>query len=222
MNVKKTLQNRIKGWFPQQPKLPKAPARVNFGVEAPPPPPPPTLPQPIPAAEPMTGFDGVLAAGWTFVGVVTVIGAVKTGSQLNIPLTSQAIWVIVGVAVGAISGAKATKIYLNRLATGNKVRSKKQIIVQAAVVGFPLFLLAVFSALISNVLYGYDPLRLGWGFCFNLSCFPALAALFGIGWFLQFSYERKNNVQIVLFRTSTFKGRYALVPKLNTKKPVTP
>jgi hypothetical protein len=216
MNVKKTLQNRVRGWFPQQPKLPKAPASINFGVEAPPQPPS----QPIPAAEPMRAADGVFAAAWTFIAVFTVFTAVKTGSQLNIAFSSQFIWVFIGVAVGAVCGAKSTQLRLNRLAKGDEARSKKQIVMQTVVLGVPMLLLLVFSAFISNMLYGYDPLRLGWGFGLSLCCFPALAAIFDIGWFLQFLYERKNNVQVVLIRTSTFKGKYALIPKLNTKKPV--
>lgn len=30
MNLKKSLENRIRGWFPEQPKLPKAPAKIDF------------------------------------------------------------------------------------------------------------------------------------------------------------------------------------------------
>ena len=35
MNLKKSLESRIKGWFPQQPKLPKAPVKIDFQKQEP-------------------------------------------------------------------------------------------------------------------------------------------------------------------------------------------
>jgi hypothetical protein len=33
MNVKKTLQNRIRGWLPKEPKVPKKPTRTGFPLK---------------------------------------------------------------------------------------------------------------------------------------------------------------------------------------------
>ncbi len=35
MNAKKTLQQKIRGWFPQQPKLPEAPVKIDFQKQEP-------------------------------------------------------------------------------------------------------------------------------------------------------------------------------------------
>ena len=35
MNLKKSLESRIRGWFPQQPKLPKAPVKIDFQKQEP-------------------------------------------------------------------------------------------------------------------------------------------------------------------------------------------
>ena len=35
MNAKKSLENRIRGWFPQQPKLPDAPVKDDFQLPKP-------------------------------------------------------------------------------------------------------------------------------------------------------------------------------------------
>ena len=89
MNVKKSLENRIRGWFPQEPKLRKSRAKFDFRIK-----PQPTVPSQM-------GKGTVRTA--KIIGIVNVISFIifiLLLSQFNI----ESGWKIVGLISGFVFG----------------------------------------------------------------------------------------------------------------------
>ena len=101
MNVKKSLESCIRGWFPQQPKLPKAPVKIDSQPQ-----------QPKPRLERsyvlglVGGIAAVLIVAWQIVFVV-FLGAFRFLNNYEIvELLPQLIgiqyFVFAGVGVAAV------------------------------------------------------------------------------------------------------------------------
>ena len=146
MNVKKSLENRIRGWFPKEPTLLSAQVKVNCEVNIEIKNPPPKIPQGYTIGATKNARTSTI--GWMFYGLFVSIIFFLNNELDNIALLVA--WVIVGVAVGIISGKMYTQNQLRRLLKEVEIHSNRKDRILAIV---PFLIVFPFGFLVSWVLF---------------------------------------------------------------------
>jgi hypothetical protein len=103
MNVKKSLENHIRGWFPQEPKLRKSPANLDSRIK----------PQPIVPSQMGKGTVRV-AKNIGLVNVFSIIIFILFFSQFNVESGWKIVGLVSGIVFGLIGGAWAAPRVIKR------------------------------------------------------------------------------------------------------------
>lgn len=201
MNVKRSLENRIRGWLPKEPKLPnRASAKTDFKIDQ----------RPQPSTQIGTGainatlnigFQTLVFAFFSFITIVQI------NAQNHILLTSQIGWIIAGLVAGSIFSAAATQRQLKPLATNNRTRMTLAgilLIVGAGILVFGIFIGVQFSNLPALTKYGL-----------LTSLFASVSGVYVARYALFLRFERKNQMRI--FQTWSGLSELIAIPKSETK-----
>jgi hypothetical protein len=192
MNAKRSLQNRIRGWLPQEPFLTIKQVKVNSETKQPPP--------IIPAGYTLsaTKVFGVFTIFWIIVYGLLFF---NTPNLTRVPVsTFQAVaWIIAGLAVGTITGTILAKSQLRRLSKNYQFSTTGKDIVLIIV---PIALFIIFSSILS------------WS--------TILLSIYSLGvsfqitkWMLFFNFEKKENMRLM---QSWWGTEIYLIPKAPQSK----
>lgn len=201
MNTKNTLKNRIRGWFPKEPYLLSTRVKVDYDLDIKIKQPPLMISQDYTVSATKTARN--VAILWIFIyGVSSLI-------WLNVEpvnITLLVAWIIVGVAVGIISGKKFTQNQLGRLLKEVQIYPNKKDVIFAIV---PLLLVLPFGFLVSWFLF--DALTR------QSSLFGVLVSVYVFSVSHQVTryaifrgFERKQDMRLM---TSWIGGGIAVIPK---------
>ncbi len=175
MNVKKSLENRLHGWFPQEPILiSMRKVKVNCEIKQP----PPIIP------------SGYTLSTTKMLGGLTIFWIVVYGflffNTLNFAVfpvsTFQAVaWIIAGLAVGTITGTILAKNQLRRLSKNYQFSTTGKDIVSIIV---PIVLFFIFSSILSwsTILFSIY----SWGVSIQIT-----------RWVVFFNFEKKENMRLM-------------------------
>lgn len=145
MNAKRSLKNRIRGWFPQEPTL-KKPLQFQGGrvkVES------DIKPQSI-VIPPGYNVSATKTAGlqsiyFTVLGFFFVYIFSFLTPDFSFSLTYMVAWVIAGLTVGAISGGMYTKNQLKRLSKNQQIYPNIKDMILLCVPMLTLFFVGIYS-----------------------------------------------------------------------------
>ena len=143
MNVKKSLENRIRGWFPQEPYAISTRLKVNHENKQPP------LIIPLEYKVSTTKFLGGFAVFWiVFYGYIFF----SSFNLINHPVSAfqMVAWIIAGLAIGVISDTVFTKNQLNRLSKDYQFTTNGK---DWGLLIVPMVLFFIFSGFVSWFLY---------------------------------------------------------------------
>ena len=198
MNAKRSLQNRIRGWLPQEPHM----ISTRFKVEH-------ENKQPLLMIPPEYKISATKVAGAFAVFWIILYGFMFFTS-LNLeryPISGfqVAAWVIAGLGVGTISCAILTKNQLSRLSKDYQTSINLKDMVLLAV---PIVLLCIFGILISRSIGSSTHIPYFQGLTFSIyawgvSCVITRVALFA-------SFEKRENMRIM---QGWLEGGLVLIPK---------
>ncbi len=145
MKVKKTLENRIRGWFPQEPYLLNTQVKVECEVKI------KTKQPPFMIRQDYTGSATKIALTvailWILIYCFTSL--IVFSLQPN-NITLLVAWAIVGVVVGVFSGKKYTQNQLQRLLKEVEIYLNKKDMILAIV---PMLIMLSFSYLVNWFLF---------------------------------------------------------------------
>lgn len=205
MTFKKSLENRIRGWFPEEPQLPnRAPSKINFQINQQPQPPTNHYRVDTASATKFMGFQTII---WTLFSFLFIV---QINAQNHIQLTSQINWIIAGLTVGSILSAIVTQKQLKHLAKYNELRVTKATILIS--VGVAIILIGIFTGLGSpnlpaSALYAY------------MTSVFASGPTFSVTRFVLFTrFESKTQMRVL--QHWVFGNGFFVVPKSGTGKHV--
>jgi hypothetical protein len=201
MTIKKTLHNRIRGWFPHEPYLLSTQVKVDCEVNNEIKHPPPMIPQDYTVSATKTARN--VAVLWIFLyGFFSLIWL----STEPVNITLLVAWIIVGAAVGIISGKKYTQNQLRRLSKEVQIYPNKKDMIFVIV---PLLLVLPFGFLVSWFLFDalIRPSRL-FGVLVSVYAYSASQQVARYAIFRGF--ERKQDMRIM---TGWLGGGIAVIPK---------
>lgn len=190
MISKKEIQNRIRGWFPQEPRLPKAPVKTDFQTN-----PPPLLnakpapPQMGPGTLRATRFLGFQALIWIILSFLFVI---QLRGENQISLTSQIIWITAGLIVGLTVSAIFTQRQIGYFEKNSQFPTPKAGPLFATIVGAVIIIMVV--------VYGsffFNLQAIGAGFLSSIAVMTPTA--FAARYLLFSRYERKKEIYIIQY-----------------------
>ena len=201
MDIKKTLESRIRGWFPKDPSLLSTQVKADCGLDKEIRLPPLMISQDYTISATNTARN--IAILWIF---MYGFSSLLWFNIEPVNITLLVVWIIVGVAVGIFSGKKYTQNQLRRLSKEVQIYPNKKDMIFAVV---PLLLVLPFGFLVSWFLF--DALvrqssLLGVVvsvYVFSVSQQVTRFAIFR-------GFERKQDMRIM---TSWFGGGIAVIPK---------
>ena len=186
MNVKKSLENRIRGWFPKEPYIISTRLNVDYETKKP--------PQVIPPEYKVsaTKVVGAIAIFWTILyGYIsfTILDFERY------PVSSFQIvpWIIAGTVVGVIIGTIFTKNQLRRLSRDYQFSINGKDMVLLIV---PLVLFFVFGISVS-LSYSFTNMSIPVMQGFLISFLSLGISLQIIRYVLFVAFEKKENMRIV-------------------------
>jgi hypothetical protein len=195
MNVKRSLENRIRGWLPHEPTMISTRLKVNHELEQP----PPIIPPDNKVS--YTKIFGVYA-----ILIIVVYGFMAFFTTFDqgrnpISLFQSVIWIIIGLAFGVISSLIETKYQLSRVSKAYKFTTNRK---DYVLIYVPAILFAIFSYFIGSFLHSSLP---QW----SISMYTWGISLLITRIILFVSFERKENMRLI---TSWWGGSTVfLVPK---------
>ena len=190
MNVKKSLESRIRGWFPQEPSRISMSCKVEFEAKNPP---------------PMIRSDFTLSAT-KFAGALTIFYIIFYGfidfsfpslERYTISAFQVLAWIIVGVAIGIVSMVVYTRNELCRLSRDYQTSVNwKELILILLVPGLVISFGGwyIFGSSLAVIITVYV-----WGVSISLTRYGLL-----------YFYEKTENMRIM---TGWFGGGFAIIPK---------
>jgi hypothetical protein len=197
MNVKKSLESRIRGWLPKEPNGPKVPARIDFRISQ-----RSLITNQLGVGTRSTRF---LRNGAIFMVIFGSLLIIQCNAQSHIALTSQIVWIIAGLTGGSILGALFTKRQLRRLAKYNEVKVGMTL----ANILFLAGTLIIFTGILIGVLSSNLPMLIRIGFL--SSVFAGGSPFIGVRYVLFVRWEKKNKMYILQNRS-----RFFAVPQSGT------
>ena len=199
MNVKNTLKDRIRGWFPHEPTLISTRLMVNHEYKQPP------LIIPSEYNVSSTKITGGFAVFWTIFFGLNFLTSFNFGIH-SIPLFQIISWILAGLTVGIISTTILTKNQLSRLSKDYQFTPNKKEFVLLIV---PIVLFFIFGGFVNWFLYSSLHLwllsLLSWGVCTLITRTILFAA-----------FEKKENMRLMQSWTGT---DIFLVPKAPNSNP---
>ena len=199
MTVKKTLQNRIRGWFPQEPYRISTRIKVDYeNIHQP----PTIMPNYNVSATKAAGVGAIL---WTIV-YGFLFSTILQFERYPVTAFQIVAWIAVGSAIGIISAMMGTKNQLSRLLKDFKFYPNgKDIALQ--IVPMVVYVISgsftIFFILGSNI---YAPPSQGFAF----SVYALSVFIFVTRPFLFFAFERRENMRLM---QSWVGGEIILIPK---------
>jgi hypothetical protein len=179
---RKSLEKRIRGWFPKEPILISSHVKVKAGFETTQP--PWVIPRGYDVGA--TKVAGAYAIFWTVITLLNMIISSLSFEEHGVMPVFGVLWIIVGLAIGVISSTIVTRSQLSRLSREYKFSANKKeailLIVPVAVFfafGFPYFVW------LSSILWFWASL-LAWGIPVGV-----------IRYVLFYSYEKRENMRLV-------------------------
>jgi hypothetical protein len=188
VTIKKSLESRIRGWYPKEPTLPKISAKIVF----------PTKPATLPTQKPegtvsATKVLGFLAILFAFIEIANIIGFRNLNS---IPSSSQVGWIAVGLIFGFILTLIFTRRQLSRFGQDNKITINKKDTLTLVV---PLIIFFISAGLASVIMYSFDTI-IKHGF---IGLLPSIYALAMSGFITRYVlfivYEKRKNIILVQY-----------------------
>ena len=198
MNVKKNLQNRIRGWFPQEPYTVSTRLNADYENKQ------PLLIIPSEYTVSATKFAGIFAILWIILyGFISF--TLLNLERYLIPAFQIVAWIIAGLTVGVISTTMSTKNQLSRLSKDYQFFPKGK---DMGLLIVPTVLFFIFGVFVSWSIYGamHVPLFQGFlisGYALGISIVITRVILF-------VAFEKKENMRIM---QSWFGFGSFLIPK---------
>lgn len=199
MKIKRSLENRLRGWFPKEPQLISRSCRIGIAAKQ-----PPLIIRP----------EYTLSAT-KYVGALAIFGIIFYGflfSSLNFEWNPFSVfqftaWIILGVTIGTMSSMVYTRKELGRLSRNFQTNTnwKDAILLYFA----PIFVFALFGFFVSRVLFSLTLT----GFILSLYAYVVSSLLTRYG--LMHFYEKTENMRIM---QGWFEGGFAVIPKPPNKK----
>ena len=189
MIVKKSLKSRIRGWFPQEPKLPKAPAKTDFQTNSPPilkAKPTPT--QMAPGTVRTIRSLGFQAIFWTIFSFL-FINQIRVGYHIS--STLQIAWITAGLILGLLFSAVFTHRQIGYFEKNSQFPTQKAGPVFAAIVGVIIIMVVVYLSMLI-----FLP-SVGVGFL--SSVFATAPTFFATRYLMFLRYEEKKEIFIVQY-----------------------
>jgi hypothetical protein len=199
MNIKKSLESRIRGWLPKEPNVPVVPAKTDSRINE----------RPLMVAHKGKGTSSTrfLRFPSIFLAVLGSLFIIQFNVQSHISLTSQVTWIIAGLTVGSIISASFAKWQLNCLTRDKELR---------ATIAEPLFIagiMLIFTGISVGVLFTNLPTGIQMGFM--SSVFAGGSVFGGVRYVLFLRWEKKNKMCILQNRS-----RFFVVPQSGTNSAV--
>ncbi len=199
MNVKKSLENRIRGWLPKEPNIPKVPNKIDLRINQ----------RPLITTQRVIGKSAtrplrIHAIFWAIFGPLFII---QFNVQSHIFLPSQITWIIAGLTFGSIVSALFTRRQLERLGKNNEVR------MTIADILFLVGTFVIFVGILIGVLFNNLPAWIQSGFM--SSVFAGGSAIIVARYILFWRCEKKNKMYILQNRS-----RFFAVPQSGMKSVV--
>ena len=199
MNIKKSFEKRIRGWFPNEPYS------ISTGAEE------DCKTNQLLSIPPEYDLSTKLVAGltavfWAILGSLLIVSffcIVKNNGVIF-----QVAWVIVGVTIGAISGLVETKKQLKRLSKDHLLNTNKDDLI---ILVIPLFLLFITGEFISIYYSGLRTSALI-GDLTAVFTFSVVVQVIRCGLFS--AYEKKAHVYLM---QSSFRGKIIAVQKASAR-----
>jgi hypothetical protein len=185
MTAKKSLENRIRGWFPQEPTMFGTRLKADYENTRY----PPTIPSGYNVSATKTA--GIFAIFWILLYMFQSFTFLNL-ERIPISTLQVAAWIIAGLAVGTISSIMLTKNQLGRILKDYQFSTNGKDIVLLVV---PAVLFFIFGFFVSLSIYGimYSPSLEGW----LISIFAWGGSMFVTRYFLFFTFERKENMRLM-------------------------
>jgi hypothetical protein len=204
MNVKKSLENTLRGWFPKEPTLPRMPAKLRFYAK-------PkecsynviSIPYNTNKA---TNFIGVQAIFWTLFSLFNIN---QIAGQGRLPLPYLIVCIIAGLACGSTLGILYVQRLLHRLAADHKAypKSKDYLLLLGPLAAL---LIVGFVFLVPPYFLSSPPIFPAWA----TILFSLTIALWNT-WLIQMLiYQKKNDMYILSSSAGFF--------EIPHKRPTTP
>jgi hypothetical protein len=197
MNPIRYLKNRIRGWLPKEPNVPVVPAKIDFPVNE----------RPLMTKQMGKGTNATRslrfhAIFWAVLGPLFMI---QFNVYSHISLSSQVIWIIVGLTAGSIISASFTKWQLNCLTRDKEIR---------ATIAESLFIAGI-MLIFTGTLVGVVSTNLLTGIGVINSAFAGGSVFIGVRYVQFLRWEKKNKMCILQNRS-----RFFVVPQSDTNNTV--
>lgn len=193
MNVKNTLKNRIRGWFPHEPTMISTRLMVNHEYKQPP------LIIPFEYNVSATKVAGGFAVFFTLFLGLMFLTSFNFGFH-SIPLFQIIAWLLAGLTIGMIANTLITKYQLGRLSRDYQFTPNRKDLIIFIV---PLVLFSIFGGFVNWFLYSSLQLWLLSLLSLGVSSQLTRTILFA-------AYEKRENMR--LMQSWTGNGIF-LVPK---------
>lgn len=198
MNVKKSLENRIRGWLPKEPYLISTRVKVDCETKQQ----PPIIPSGYNLSA--TKVAGAFAIFWIILYGFTSFTFLNL-ERYSISAFQIVAWIIAGLTVGAISGAIFTQNQLSRLSKDYQISTNGKDMVLLIV---PTVLFFIFGFFVSWSIYGAMRLPIFQGFLISVYAWGISIEI--IRYVLFFAFEKRENMRIM---QSWFGFLFVLIPK---------
>ncbi len=194
MNVKKNLENRIRGWFPQEPHMISTKVKVNYENRQQP------LIIPPEYHVNATKATGVFAIFWIIpVGFITF--TILNLERYPVSALQVVTWIIAGLIFGTISNALFTQNQLSRLSKDCQAQGNGK---DAPLLIIPIVLFLVLGGFVSwsigSALQGILISEYAWGISFAMT----RSIMF-------ITFEKKEGMRIM--QSWSGSGGFVLIPK---------
>ena len=188
--MKKIIESKIMGWFPQEPCQIIIGTKEDNENEQ--------HPLVIPSGYNLstTLIARLTAVFWAILGSILIIPFLSFERNVSFPF--QVTWIIAGLAVGIVSGLVGTKNQLGRLSKDRQLNTNKKDLI---ILIFPLFLLFMIGQFISVNYVGLRTSALLGDLC-AVFAFAVIVQVIRYGIFSAFEKKEK-----VCFLQSSFRGR---------------
>ena len=144
MTLKKSLEKRIRGWFPKEPTPSKVPAKIDFRVN-----PQVTVPNLDGGTLRIAKFSGFFAVLWAFFVSFLIIA---NGAEFHGSVISPLGWLFAGLMFGLVFSAIFTRKQIKLLEKNHKFDIDS---VDLKLIVIPLLLFVVSELLVSAFFYSF-------------------------------------------------------------------
>lgn len=185
MTTKKTLENRIRGWFPQEQTMINTRLKVNHEYKQP----PLVIPSEykVSATKLLGGLTIFFIIFYGYMFFFAFNNFAANFDRHPVSAFQIVVWIIVGLAVGVISDAIVTKNQLSRLSKDYQFYTNGKDWVLLIV---PMILFFIFGGYVSLFLYSSLQVLLISVYCWGVSYQLTRVLLFA-------AFERKENMRIM-------------------------